>query len=110
VGYIEENFTRDLTIGALTRLVPLSRRSLEIKFKEEMDVSIYQFILHRRIEHLADLLLTTDHPLFDLAVQSGINDYKNISRIFKKFKIFPPHEFRRKFRSVIPERPILNVT
>ncbi len=100
VHYIEDNFTRGLPIEALTRLVPLSRRSLEVKFKKEMGTSIYQFILQCRIEYLADLLVTTDLPLLDLALQSGFNDCKNISRIFKKLKVFSPIEYRQKFRYV----------
>lgn len=100
VYFIEENFTSEISIDALTRLVPLSRRSLEIKFKEEMDTSIYQFILQCRIEYFANLLITTDLPLLDLALQSGFNDCKNISRIFKKMKVYSPIEFRQKFREI----------
>ncbi|MDD3780914.1 MAG: AraC family transcriptional regulator, partial [Proteiniphilum sp.] len=100
VHYIEENYTEEISIDELTRLVPLSRRNFEIKFKEEMGTSIYQFILHCRIEYFANLLLTTDLPLFDLALQSGFNDSKNISRIFKKIKGFTPIEYRSKFKEV----------
>ena len=100
VRYINDHFTGDITIEALTRMVPLSRRSLEIKFKEEMNTSIYQFILQCRIECLADLLVTTDQSLLDLAIQAGFNDSKNISRIFKKQKGFSPIVYRQKFKYV----------
>ena len=59
-----------------------------------MDTSIYQFILTLRIDHFANLLLTTDRSLFDLALVSGFNDCKNISRVFKKFKGITPIEYR----------------
>ena len=100
VHYIEENYTDEISIEQLTFLVPLSRRNLEIKFKDEMGTSIYQFILQYRIEYFADLLLTTDLPLFDLALQSGFNDCKNISRIFKKIKGYTPIDFRKEFRDI----------
>jgi LacI family transcriptional regulator len=100
VHYIEEHYTDEISIDELTQLVPLSRRNLEIKFKDEMGTSIYQFILLCRIEYFANLLLITDLPLFDLALQSGFNDCKNISRIFKKIKGNTPIEFRNKFRDV----------
>jgi len=80
--------------------VPLSRRNLEIKFKDEMETSIYQFILQCRIDYFANLLLSTDLQLFDLALQSGFNDSKNISRIFKKIKGLTPVEYRNKFKNV----------
>jgi LacI family transcriptional regulator len=97
VNFIEDNFTTDIDIEGLTGLVPLSRRNLEVKFKEEMGTSIYQFILSCRIDYFANLLLTTDRTLFDLALESGFNDCKNISRIFKRIKGCTPVEYRRKY-------------
>lgn len=97
VQYIEDNFTSDINIDNLTHLVPLSRRNLEVKFKEEMGTTIYQFILSCRIDYFADLLLTTDRTLYDMALESGFNDCKNISRIFKKYKGCTPIEFKKNY-------------
>ncbi|HEY5591442.1 MAG TPA: DNA-binding transcriptional regulator [Paludibacter sp.] len=97
VKYIEDNFATDISINVLTKLVPLSRRILEVKFKEELGTSIYQFIINYRIEYFAQLLLTTDKTLLDIALQSGFNDCKNISRTFKKFKNCTPNEYKQKF-------------
>lgn len=96
VNYIEDNFTSDIKIEDFSSMVPFSRRNLEVKFKEEMGTSLYQFILSCRIDYFAHLLLTTDRTLFDLALESGFNDCKNISRIFKKIKGYTPAEFRKK--------------
>lgn len=98
VKYIENNFTEELTIDSLTKIVPLSRRNLEVKFKKEMGTSIYQFILNCRVEYFAMILLSTNRTLFELALESGFNDCKNISRIFKRFKGYSPAEFRQIFR------------
>lgn len=97
VNFIRGNFTKDISIDYLTEMVPLSRRNLEIKFKNEMGNSIYQFILQNRIEYFTNLLLTTERNLFDLALEAGFNDSKNVSRIFKKFKGLTPIEFREKY-------------
>lgn len=97
VKYIEENFTSDINIESLTQLVPLSRRNLEVKFKKELGISTYQFVLSCRVELFANLLITTNRSLFELAFESGFNDYKNISRIFKKFKGYTPVEYRQKY-------------
>lgn len=100
VKFIVGNFTSEISIDFLTELVPLSRRNLEVKFKKEMGTSIYQFILQKRIEYFSDLLVTTDRSLFDLALEAGFNDAKNISRIFKKFKGYTPVEFRNNLQDV----------
>ena len=98
VKHIVEKFNTDISIDDLSLLVPLSRRNLEIKFKSEIGTSIYQFILELRINHFSNLLLTTNRSLFDLALESGFNDCKNISRIFKKFKGATPVEYRQKWK------------
>ncbi|WP_313381926.1 DNA-binding transcriptional regulator [Proteiniphilum saccharofermentans] len=100
VHFIEDNFISDINIEELTQLVPLSRRNLEVKFKDEMGTSIYQFILNCRIEHFAHLLVTTERTLFDLALESGFNDCKNIARIFKKIKGSTPVEYRKKYSDI----------
>lgn len=97
VEFIEKNHITLHSIEELVGLVPLSRRILEIKFKEEMGISIYQYIIRCRIEHVANLLITTNKTLFDIVLQSGFNDCKNISRIFKKFKNCTPYEYRQQF-------------
>ena len=98
VEFIENNFTNAISIDSLTHLVPLSRRNLEVKFKNEMGTSIYQFILNCRVDLLADMLIGTDRALYDLALEVGFNDCKNISRIFKKFKNHSPIEYRQKYQ------------
>ena len=100
VNHLVEKFNTDISIDELSKIVPLSRRNLEIKFKNEMGTSIYQFILELRINYFSNLLLTTDRSLFDLALESGFNDCKNISRIFKKFKGVTPVEFRQKWKDI----------
>lgn len=95
VEYIEKNYITLKSIDELVGLVPLSRRILEIKFKEEMGITIYQYIIRMRIDHIANLLITTDKPMIEIVMQSGFNDSKNISRIFKKYKGCSPNEFRK---------------
>lgn len=99
VKYIEDNFKSDISIDELSHLVPLSRRNLEVKFKNDLGTSIYQFILNCRVEHLAYLLLTTERSLYDLAYEVGFKDCKNVSRVFKKFKSDSPNEYRQKYKT-----------
>ena len=99
VNYIDDNLISDINIEELVQMTPFSRRYLEVKFKKEMNVSIYQFILQSRIENLSNLLLTTNRSLFDLALESGFNDSKNISRLFKRIKGCTPTKYRQKFKN-----------
>jgi LacI family transcriptional regulator len=97
VDYIERNITSCLSVDQLTDMVPLSRRGLEIKFREAMGISLYQFILDKKTDYVTDLLLNTDKDLLDIAIETGFNDVRNVYRIFRKNKGYTPIEFRKKF-------------
>ena len=97
--YIEENFSNAISVKDLLKKVPLSRRVLEKKFKEETGITLYQYIQNCRIEQFSRLLLTTDSSLLDAAFLSGFDNYKNVSRVFKKYKDLSPAEYRKKYRS-----------
>ncbi|HBK33144.1 MAG TPA: transcriptional regulator, partial [Porphyromonadaceae bacterium] len=99
VKYIEKHYKEDIAIDYLTELIPLSRRSLEVKFKEEMGTSIYQFVLNCRIENFANLLATTNLSLYEMALESGFADCKNVSRLFKKAKGCTPADYRLRIQS-----------
>ena len=96
IEVIENDYSRDLKMDELLQTVSLSRRSIEMRFKKVMGVTIYQYLLKVRVEHLAYLLVTTDRPYIDIVYDVGFRDYNNVSRIFRKFKGCSPQEWRRK--------------
>ena len=74
--------------------IPLSRRNFEVKFKHAMNTSIYQYILNCRVDHLADLLLTTNRPL------ARHRNRRRIQRLQQYLAYF--QEIQRVFSSGIP--------
>lgn len=93
--YIRNHLTADISVGDLVRLVPLSRRLLEIRFKEATSQSIYQYIFNSRLQLFAGKLLSTDHPIGVLCDSSGLGDLKNVSRQFKARYGMTPSAYRR---------------
>ena len=98
VRFIEENYKHDISMEDIFQLVPLSRRSVEMRFKRATGMTIYQYLLNKRIEHLAYLLITSDRPYIDLSYEVGFRDVANVSRTFRKYKGCSPLEYRRKHR------------
>ncbi len=96
VKYIDENYTEDFQLKDLFEMLPLSRRSLEMRFKKIMGTTIYQYIISKRIEHMSYLLTTTDRPVSDIAYEVGFRDCFNISRVFRKYKGCSPVEYRQR--------------
>jgi LacI family transcriptional regulator len=98
LNYIEKNYANHLSVEELVKQVPLSRRVLEKKFKEETGESLYQYIQNYRIDQFTRLLITTDYSLFEAALQSGFENYKNVSRVFRKYKALSPAEYRKRYK------------
>ncbi|OCW93861.1 transcriptional regulator [Macellibacteroides sp. HH-ZS] len=98
LNYIEKNYANHLSVEELVKQVPLSRRVLEKKFKDETGESLYQYIQNFRIDQFTRLLLTTDYSLFEAALQSGFENYKNVSRVFRKYKSLSPAEYRKRYK------------
>ncbi len=94
VEYIEKNYSSPLSVTGLLDMVPLSRRVFEKRFRHDTGTSIYQFLQKYRIDKFAELLLSTDRSIEDLAISCGFADSRNISRVFWAYKGMTPSEFR----------------
>ena len=94
---IDVNYSTELTMESLLQIVPLSRRSIEMRFKKATGMTIYQYLLGVRVDHFAYLLTTTDRPYVEIAYEVGFRDLSNVSRTFRKYKGYTPLEYRRKY-------------
>lgn len=97
VNLIDEKYAENLQMSELLLSVPLSRRSIEMRFKKATGYTIYQYLLKVRVDHMAHRLLTTDRSYLDIAYEVGFHDLANVSRTFKKFKGCSPQEYLRKY-------------
>ena len=98
IEFIIKNYNKDISINDVISKVPLSRRLLEYRFKKEFKVSIYQYLLQYRVDRFSELLIKTDKPLSELALMCGFDDYKNISRVFSKYKKMTPNQYRNLYK------------
>ena len=97
IDYIDENIASCLLVERLTELVPLSRRTLEIRFRKAMGISVHQFIMKQKVDYIARLLPGWDKDLIDIALGVGFKDVRSLFRLFKKYKGCTPVEYRKKF-------------
>jgi LacI family transcriptional regulator len=94
--YIHQNTNKRLNINNIIRMVPFSRRLFENRFKQEIGMPIYSYIMNLRIEKFAHKLVETNAPIIEITNEMGFSDYKNIARLFKKVKGCTPSEYRNK--------------
>lgn len=97
LNFIHANLDKKLKVDEILKEVPLSRRSLEKRFIETTGYPVYEYIYNQRIERFTKKLLETDKPIFEIALELGLTDSKNIARQFKQIKGLTPMEYRKKY-------------
>ena len=97
IEFIRNNYDKTVSINDVMSKVPLSRRILEKRFKKEVGITIYQYLLQYRVDRFSELLIKTDKPLSELALMCGFDDYKNVARVFRKYKKMTPQQYRSLF-------------
>ncbi len=93
--HIWENF-RDpmLTIEAIASAAIVSRRRMEMLFREHLGRSIHDELIHQRLDYACALLRTTDENLDAVAEQSGFGNLRTFHRIFQRTFDCTPGKWR----------------
>ena len=60
-----------------------------------MDVTIYRYILRRRVEHARQLLLQGDRKLSDVALEAGFAHQSHLAKWMRRELGRSPSELRR---------------
>jgi LacI family transcriptional regulator len=76
-------------------VVPVSRRWLEMKFKEEVGRGIYQEIRHLHVERAKELLQTTGWPVSRIAKESGFSSSERMEFAFSKLVGMSASQYRK---------------
>lgn len=92
--FIRKNVHRRINVQDVMRVVPLSRRLLEIRFKEVTGMTLYSYISLQRINLFAERLLNTKDSVNEIAIDLDEPDVKSISRRFKFIMGCTPSEYR----------------
>ena len=96
--YIHQHLQSKISVTDIVRIVPLSRRLLEMRFKQVTGQPVYGYIFNLRMERFAQLLLATNDPIAEVAMNVGLVDYKNLARQFKSQRGCSPMEYRKRQR------------
>ena len=94
--FISANVDRKILVKDVLREVPLSRRLLEQRFLKVTGTTIYRFISTMRMERFAELLLSSNESIANIAAKLDEPDTKSISRRFQAIKGCTPSEYRQR--------------
>lgn len=96
--YMDEHYWQTVRIDDIAEGLHISRKYLCAVFKQETGMSTKEYLLNRRIEAAADLLLHTDMTVGEIAAEVGYSDYTQFSRMFRKKKGCSPREYAKRHK------------
>lgn len=95
LDFLQKHYTEDISISDAIRDIPLSRRSIEIRFRKEMPgKTMLHTLTELRIEKMKKILEQSDEQIYNAAIMSGFNESTNINRVFKAATGYSPREYR----------------
>jgi LacI family transcriptional regulator len=95
---IHEQACKPLQIADIARQAGVSRRLLEMRFRDVLGRSPYAEVLRCRVERAKLLLCDTDETVAEVAYTCGFEQPKLLHGAFKKSTGLTPAAFRRNFR------------
>ena len=98
IRYIDEHYDEGIRIDEVAEALHISRKYLCSVVKQYLKMSTKEYLLTRRVEAAAKLLLETDLSVSEIAARIGYADYTQLSRLFRQKKGVSPLQFRKKNR------------
>lgn len=98
-SYIDENFTKPITIEELSTLVDITPQYLCKLFKKHLNLRPFQYITMKRIQFAKKMLLDTSLSINTIAHASGFTDFSYFCAVFKKYEKISPTQFKGSSKS-----------
>lgn len=97
ITYVEENYSRKISIDQMVGLLDTSATYLNQKFKEETGYTFNDFVNRYRIQQAIELLKTGNCKVYHVAGKTGFKEYKYFLHVFRKYTGVSPSQFIKYF-------------
>lgn len=94
VMYIRRNIGENFDIANLASQACMSKDHYIRRFKQETGLTPVVYINNKKMEHAELLLITTPHPIKQIATLLGYEDYSYFNRVFFKHVGITPKQYR----------------
>lgn len=94
--YIEQHYTEYIVLDDIAQYAGTNSSYLSGKFKEEVGLSIKNYITQIRLESAKALLLADKKPVAQIAASVGYEDVRYFTRLFKQAEGCTPTAYRKK--------------
>lgn len=98
IDYIERNLKKGISLEDVANHVNISTYYLSKIFKKEMGVNFITYVTDRKMDMAKEMLVNTDIPVLNIALDLAYNEANYFSKAFKKKTGLTPSEYREKYR------------
>ena len=92
--YIQEHFSKDISLDGVSKEINISPYYFSKLFKEEKKENFVEYVTRVRIDYAKKMLKNSENSIKEICVSSGYGDPNYFSRIFKKMTGVTPSEYR----------------
>ena len=97
-AFIERNFRKNLTLDSVAEACFTNKYYLSHLFSQVRKMTVWDYILERRVEEGKRLLAETGMTVAEAAEKSGFRDPGYFGRVFRKATGMNPSAYRKKCR------------
>ncbi|HEY3783856.1 MAG TPA: AraC family transcriptional regulator [Steroidobacteraceae bacterium] len=92
--YLAQHYANPPNIPQLARLIGLNRTKLKEGFRDTLGFTIYEYVLQRRMERAAEMLVTGEYGVAQVAYAVGYEYPANFTAAFKRYFGQLPHTWK----------------
>ncbi|MGN7456675.1 helix-turn-helix domain-containing protein [Paenibacillus pasadenensis] len=104
VEYLQEHYAEDVNMAVVSNHISLNYTYFSQAFKEHTGESFSSYLRKLRLNRAKDLLSSSDLKVYEISAQSGFDNVKHFTRVFKEAEGITPLEFRSMRQGIGPGR------
>ncbi|MEO6848795.1 MAG: substrate-binding domain-containing protein [Chthoniobacterales bacterium] len=99
LAFIRNNIDSPLSIQQVFEHIPVSRSTLERRFRDSIGYSVLEAIHLLKVERLKHLLVSTSQTVDEISHACGFHNASNMTRLFRAKTGMAPGAYRARFQS-----------
>lgn len=98
--YLMNNYREEVNLKQLASLVNMAEGSLCRFFRENMGMTLFEYLNKIKTDFSCKLLMDPDLSILEVCLDSGFNNLSHFNKQFKKSTGVTPMEFRKRFKGI----------
>ena len=96
--YIKKNYMHNITLRDIALITHVSSSHLSTKFKKEVGSSFTEYLIRLRLSKASDIIINNYISFSKIAKMVGYSDYAQFCKMFKKYYLITPTNFRKQYK------------